>query len=97
MERFRFPSRALGARPSDTRRMILSESFALTLAGVAGGLVRSLLAGKLLASMLYKVSGYDPLVLASAAAVLIVVSTLACWLPALRASRVDPIIALRQE
>lgn len=85
MERFRFPSRALGARPSDTRRMILSESFALTLAG------------KLLASMLYKVSGYDPLVLASAAAVLIVVSTLACWLPALRASRVDPIIAPRQE
>ena len=88
---------ALGARPADARRMILAEGLRLTLLGAAAGLVLSLGAGTLLASILYKVSGRDPLVLACAAMVLILVSTFACWLPALRASRVDPIIALRQE
>lgn len=88
---------ALGARPSDARRLILSEGLVLTSAGIAAGLGLSLLAGKMLTSVLYKVSGFDPLVLLSAAAVLVLFSTLACWFPALRASRVDPLVALRQE
>lgn len=88
---------ALGARPSEARRMILREGLALTAAGLAVGLLLSLSAGKAVASLLYRVPGFDPLVLGAAAVVLAVVSLVACYLPAARASRVDPMIALRQE
>ena len=88
---------ALGAKPSDARGMILREGVLVTSVGVAGGLALSLLAGKVLSSVLYKVSGVDPLVFFSATAVLAGVSLLACYLPALRASRVDPMVALRYE
>jgi putative ABC transport system permease protein len=88
---------ALGAKPSDARGMILREGLLVTSAGVAAGLALSLLAGKLLSSLLFKVSGVDPLVFLSATAVLAGVSLLACYLPALRASRVDPMVALRYE
>jgi predicted permease len=88
---------ALGAKPSDARRMILREGLVVTAIGVGIGLALSLLAGKALASLLYKVSGVDPLVFLLATAVLAAVSMLACYLPALRASRVDPMVALRYE
>jgi predicted permease len=88
---------ALGAKPSDARRMILREGLLVTAIGTVAGFGLSLLAGKTLASLLYKVSGVDPLVFFSATAVLTAVSMLACYLPALRASRVDPMIALRYE
>jgi predicted permease len=88
---------ALGARPSDAQRMILREGLVTTSIGVGVGFVLSLLAGKVLANVLYKVSGVDPLVFLSATAVLGAVSLLACYLPALRASRVEPMIALRYE
>ena len=88
---------ALGARPSDAQRLILREGLLLTAAGALVGLALSLAIGKVLGSMLYKVSGLDPLVLASSTAMLAAVSLLACYLPALRASRVDPMVALRQE
>src|SRR5262249_3847631 len=88
---------ALGARPGDAQRMILREGLIVTSIGVLAGLALSLLAGKALASLLYKVSGVDPLVFLSATAVLAAVSMLACYLPALRASRVDPMVALRYE
>jgi predicted permease len=88
---------ALGAKPGDAQRMILREGVAITSVGVVVGLALSLLAGKLLASVLYKVSGVDPLVFLTATAVMGGVSLLACYLPALRASRVDPMVALRYE
>jgi ABC-type antimicrobial peptide transport system permease subunit len=88
---------ALGAKPSDARRMILREGLLVTSMGVAGGLALSLVAGKVLASVLYKVSGTDPPVFLTVTAVLGAVSLLACYLPALRASRVDPMVALRYE
>jgi len=88
---------ALGAKPSDARRMILREGLVVTSMGVAVGFALSLLAGKVLASVLYKVSGTDPLVFLTVTAVLGVVSLLACYLPARRASRVDPMVALRYE
>jgi putative ABC transport system permease protein len=88
---------ALGAKPSDARGMILREGLLVTAVGVGGGLALSLFAGKVLSSVLYKVNGIDPLVFLSATAVLAGVSLLACYLPALRASRVDPMVALRYE
>ena len=88
---------ALGAKPGDAQRMILREGLVITSAGVVAGLALSLLVGKLLASTLYKVSGVDPLVFLTATAVMAAVSLLACYLPALRASRVDPMVALRYE
>jgi predicted permease len=88
---------ALGAKPGDAQRMILREGLVITSVGVVAGLGLSLLAGKLLASVLYKVSGVDPLVFLTATAVMAAVSLLACYLPALRASRVDPMVALRYE
>jgi predicted permease len=88
---------ALGAKPGDAQRMILREGLVITSVGVVAGLALSLLAGKLLASVLYKVSGVDPLVFLTATAVMAAVSLLACYLPALRASRVDPMVALRYE
>jgi putative ABC transport system permease protein len=88
---------ALGARPGDAQRMILREGLVVTALGVIAGLALSLLAGKVLASVLYKVSGVDPLVFLAATAVMGGVSLLACYLPAVRASRVDPMVALRYE
>jgi ABC-type antimicrobial peptide transport system permease subunit len=88
---------ALGAQPSDARQMILREGLVVTAIGAGSGLVLSLLAGRVLTSLLYKVSGVDPLVFLSSAAILGMVSLLACYLPALRASRVDPMIALRHD
>jgi putative ABC transport system permease protein len=77
--------------------MILREGLALTAAGLGVGVLLSISAGKAVASLLYRVPGFDPLVLGTAAVVLAVVSLVACYLPAARASRVDPMIALRQE
>jgi predicted permease len=88
---------ALGARPGDAQRMILREGLVITSVGVVAGLGLSLLAGKILNSVLYKVSGVDPVVFLAATAVMGGVSLLACYLPALRASRVDPMVALRYE
>jgi predicted permease len=88
---------ALGARPGDAQRMILREGLVITSAGVVAGLGLSLLAGKILSSVLYKVSGVDPVVFLAATVVMGGVSLLACYLPALRASRVDPMVALRYE
>jgi predicted permease len=88
---------ALGAKPGDAQRMILREGLVITSVGVVVGLALSILVGKLLASTLYKVSGVDPLVFLTATAVMAGVSLLACYLPALRASRVDPMVALRYE
>jgi predicted permease len=88
---------ALGAKPSEARAMILREGLIVTSIGAGTGLALSLLAGKALTSLLYKVSGADPIVFISSAVILGSVSLLACYLPALRASRVDPMIALRHE
>ena len=88
---------ALGARPADAQKMILREGLVVTAIGAGAGLTLSLLAGSGLASVLYKVSAFDPLVVLVATAVLAAASMLACYVPALRASRVDPMVALRYE
>lgn len=88
---------ALGATARDTLRLVVREGAALTAIGAAAGLTPSFLLGKVLAGMLYEVSGSDPAVFVAATAVLCAVSLAACYIPARRAARVDAIIALRWE
>jgi putative ABC transport system permease protein len=69
----------------------------LTLVGLAIGLVSALGAGRLMSGMLYGISAADPLTFAAIALVLLAVALWACWVPARRAARVDPLVALRYE
>jgi predicted permease len=87
---------ALGADPGNVMGMIMKESAGLTVAGLAVGLPIAMLAGKLLSSILYDVSGFDPLVFVAAPLVLASASMFASYLPARRATRVNPLAALRQ-
>ena len=88
---------ALGASAGEAQGMVLREGLKLMMAGTAIGLVLSLLAGKLLAGLLFEVSGADPLVFSSAVLLLGAVSVVACYFPARRAARIDPMVALRYE
>jgi putative ABC transport system permease protein len=88
---------ALGAQLSDLRRMVLRQGMAPVLAGLGAGILLSLGAGRLLGNLLFGVSAFDPLTIAAVAAVVVTVALVACLLPARRATRVDPIVALRQE
>jgi predicted permease len=88
---------ALGANPGDVLRLILGEGLKLVLAGAALGIVVALLATRLISKMIYGVSATDPLIFLSVITLLVVVSLAACYVPARRAMRVDPMVALRYE
>jgi predicted permease len=88
---------ALGASTRQVLRLVLREGLLLTGAGVVLGLGLALAAGKLLGTMLYEVSGTDPLVLSLASFALAFISMAACYLPARRAALVNPTTALRYE
>ena len=88
---------ALGAGRRDILRLIVRQCLVLTLGGVAGGLIASLVLTRLLATMLFDVSPTDPATFASVALLLGFVALLACWIPARRAMNVDPMVALRYE
>ena len=88
---------ALGARQEGVLRMVMRQGLLLALLGIAAGLAISLAATPQLAPLLYGVSPTDPVSIAGAALFLIAVAVLASLFPALRATRVDPILALRQE
>jgi predicted permease len=88
---------ALGADPRGVLRMVMRRGLLLALSGIAAGLAIALAAAPQIAPLLYHVSPLDPVSIAGAALFLIVVAALASLIPALRATRVDPILALRQE
>jgi predicted permease len=88
---------ALGASSREARQMVLREGIKLMGAGAAIGLLLSLLLGQVLAGLLFQVNGADPLVFSGAVLLLGAVSLLACYFPARRASRIDPMVALRYE
>lgn len=87
---------ALGAARANVLGLILKQGMSLVLAGVLIGFVAVQLVGRVLSRMLYGVSASDPISMAEAAAVLLAVAAVACYLPARWASRVDPAIALRE-
>jgi predicted permease len=88
---------ALGAQRGDVHRLIAKQGALLTLAGVAIGLAGAFALTRLMSSLLFGISAHDPLVFVSCVSLLAIVAGLACWIPAARATRLDPMAALRYE
>jgi predicted permease len=88
---------ALGARRGNVQWMVLRESLVLLAIGLAVGIPAAIGAGRLVQSQLYEMSGSDPIALGCAVLIIAAVTLLAAWLPARRATKVDPMVALRCE
>jgi ABC-type antimicrobial peptide transport system permease subunit len=88
---------ALGAQASDVLAMVVRMGLGLVAAGVGLGLLASLALGRIIATQVWGVSAYDPWTFTCVPVVLLATGVLACWLPARRAARVDPLVALRYE
>jgi putative ABC transport system permease protein len=88
---------ALGAEPRSVQRLVLGEGLRLTTLGIAGGMVGGIAVTRVLETLLYEVSPNDPAVLVGVAALLLTIAAAACYLPARRATRVDPAIVLRDQ
>jgi putative ABC transport system permease protein len=88
---------ALGAQTGDVLRLILGGGARIVVAGLLIGAAASMLSTQVLASLLFNTSRFDPITFVSVAALLACIALVACWLPARRATRIDPIEALRSE
>ncbi len=88
---------AVGATPSDILRLVVSQGFRLTAVGLGIGLTGAFFLTRLLATWLFEVTPYDAVTFAVLPMLLAGVAILACWIPAVRAARVDPLISLREE
>jgi putative ABC transport system permease protein len=88
---------ALGAQLSDVLKLVLSHGLKLTIIGAAIGLVGAFIATRAITSVLYGVSATDPLTFVVVSGLLVGVALLACYVPSRRATRVDPLVALRNE
>jgi putative ABC transport system permease protein len=87
----------LGAQRKDVIGHVLRQAFAIIVPGLVGGLLGAIALSRLLSSMLYEVSVHDPLTFATIPIGLVCVGLLACWIPVRRATKVDPMVALRYE
>jgi putative ABC transport system permease protein len=88
---------ALGAQGSDLRNLVLLQGMSPVVAGWAAGVIAALAAGGLIRGLLFGVTAQDPLTIASVTLVVLVTAALACYVPARRAMKVDPMVALRYE
>jgi ABC-type antimicrobial peptide transport system permease subunit len=88
---------ALGASQPNVIRLVLRDGLRLALLGLGLGLIGAAASAQAIASLLFGVSAHDPFVFRTVTMLLVVVATIACWLPARRAVRVDPLTALRAE
>jgi ABC-type antimicrobial peptide transport system permease subunit len=88
---------ALGARPKEILGMVLRQAFVLVAIGIVLGWAGAAGGAKAMQSLLFHVPAFDPLTYAGVSAILAVVALAACWIPVLRAMRVDPMVALRDE
>ena len=88
---------ALGATAADVRRMVMGRGLAIAAAGTLPGLIGALMTNRMLSAMLYEVSATDGVTLAAVAALLLVVATIASFLPARSSTRIDPVIAMRAD
>ncbi len=88
---------ALGAHSRDVFRLILKQGARLAIAGVAIGVVAAFFLRNLMASLVYGLSPNDPVIISIVTSVVLLVILLACYLPARRATKVDPMVALREE
>ena len=88
---------ALGAQRADVARLVLSQGLGMSLLGIAIGIAGAIAATRLMSTLLFGVKPLDPAAFTASAAVLLAVALAACWFPARRASRVDPLVALRYE
>jgi len=88
---------ALGARTGDVVGMVMGQGVRMIAAGIALGAIAALAVGEAIGGMLYGVHPHDPVTLVSFAVFLAAIAALACYIPARRATKVDPLVALRHE
>jgi len=88
---------AIGARPANVLRMVVGDGLKLATIGVVCGIAAALALARVIESMLFNVTPFDAASYGATALVLLAVAALACYMPARRAMRVDPLVALRQE
>jgi len=86
---------ALGAQPADVRSLMVQEGLRLTIPGLLMGMVAAALAARTVGGMLVEISSFDPLTFIAGVVLLALVAVMASYMPARRATRVDPILALR--